>query len=143
MMSTYQRASSVVVGAAGVSASSPTPEATLDCSSPISSRSGPRTGKRLTRRGAAVLKNEIGGLFRQHYGGCVGIARGHVREGGRIDHAQARHPAHTQLRIKHRGARIATHGARAARVEHRACALAEVSEHLGIGLHGSARLVLA
>src|SRR6516162_1237384 len=96
MMSTYQRASSVVVGAAaGVPRSSPTPEATLDCSSLICCRPAPCLC-RLTRRGAAVLQNEIGAFLRQHYGGCVGIARGHVRESGCIHHAQARDPAHPQ-----------------------------------------------
>src|SRR5215470_2926147 len=102
MMSTYQRASSVVVGAACVPASSSTPGATLDCSSLI--EFSPRLLlRRLTRRGAAVLKNEVGGFFRQHYGRCVGVARGHARKGGRIDHAQAPHLAYAQPRIEHRG----------------------------------------
>src|SRR6516164_8167663 len=99
MISTYQRAKSVVAGAAAPRTSE-TPEATPDCSSLISSRPGRQ--RRLTRRRAAVLKNEVGGFFRQHYGGGVGIARGNVREGRRIDHAHARRPAHPQPRIEHR-----------------------------------------
>src|SRR5215469_14539128 len=87
MMSTYQRAISVV-GAAAVPASSPTPEATLDCSSLMSTRLGLLPG-RLTRRHPAVLKNEVGGLFRQHNGRRVGITGSHVRNGARIDDAQA------------------------------------------------------
>src|SRR5580692_4713111 len=128
MISTYQRAASVVV-TAGTGASA------FDCSSLIRGAPPLVMTRRLRRWPGAVCEDQVGRLLRQHYGGCVRVAGGDVGKGRGIHDAQGVNTAHPQARIEHRGTRVGADRATAAGVKHRAGALAEIFQYRGIVTH--------
>src|SRR5579862_7783213 len=137
MMSTYQR-SRKLAECGSTSIAGATRGTTLDSASFIAASHHGRL--RLTR--AAVFPDEVRRLLGEHEHRGIRIAGGDIGKGRGVDHAQSLHAVHAQARIEHGAPGIRTHRARAAGVEHRSGARAEVRQNLIVRKHAWPRLAL-